>query len=106
MGYEVTTASTYREALERCEEQKFDVLLSDIDLPDGNGCELVIEVRKRYPLQRAIAVTATEGDDHCARGYLAGFDRYLTKPVDVALLQRSLPLDGTGEIWLDDGITA
>ena len=100
IGYEVTMASTVYEALELCEKQHFAVLLSDIDLPDGNGCDLVIEIRKRYPLQKAVALTASEGEDHCARGFLAGFDRYLAKPVDFAELRRALPIEGTRRIWL------
>ena len=105
MGYDVTAASTFREALELCAEQRFGVLLSDIDLPDGNGCDLVVEIRKRYPLKKAVALTATEGEDHCVRGFLSGFDRYLAKPVDLAALRRALPNEGTRRIWLGNGTT-
>ena len=106
MGYDVTAACTFREALDFCAEKRFAVLLSDIDLPDGNGCDLVIEIRKRYPLQKAVALTATEGDDHCARGFLSGFDRYLSKPVDLADLRRALPIQGTRRIWLGNTSTS
>ena len=34
---------------ELCAEQRFGVLLSDIDLPDGNGCDLVVEIRNVIP---------------------------------------------------------
>jgi len=100
IGYEVTTASDIREALELCEKERFAVLLSDIDLPDGNGCDLLIAVRKLYPLQKAVALTASDDAEHCARGFLAGFDRYLAKPVDLAELRRALPIEGTRRIWL------
>ena len=106
MGYEVTAAADFREALELCAERRFAILLSDIDLPDGNGCDLLVAIRKRYPLQKAVALTATEGEDHCARGFLAGFDRYLAKPVDLDALRRALPIQGTRRIWLGNNAAA
>jgi CheY-like chemotaxis protein len=57
LGYEVETADSYRSAMDTASRSRFDVLLCDIGLPDGDGCDLLIELRKMYGLD-GIAVTA------------------------------------------------
>lgn len=86
-GYNVFTAANVRDALHLLDGLAFDVLLSDIGLPDGDGFELVIEARQRQPLRYAVALTAYASDDDREHGVRAGFDRYLTKPLDVAVLR-------------------
>ncbi len=86
-GYNVFTAANVRDALDLLDGFVFDVLLSDIGLPDGDGFELVIEARHRQPLRCAVALTAYASDADKEHGFQAGFDRYLTKPLDVALLR-------------------
>ena len=88
-GYGVTSAGTVSDARKLLREFRFDVLLSDIGLPDGTGFGLVSEAKKLQPL-RAIALTAWASDEDKAHGHTAGFDHYLTKPLDCARLRSVL----------------
>jgi PAS domain S-box-containing protein len=85
-GATVTTAASTKEALERLHERAPDVLLSDIEMPGGDGLELIRAVRavapaggRRLP---AIAVTAYGRVEDRIRILSAGFNSYLKKPVD------------------------
>ena len=89
-GHEVATAENVQDALTLLRNLRFDVLLSDIGLPDGDGLELVAEARKRQPLRRTVALTALATDEDRARGLRAGFDDYLTKPLDFRRLRSVL----------------
>ena len=87
-GHDVLSAETVRDALQALDETPFDMLLSDIGLPDGDGCELVGEAKRRQPLRKTIALSALVSPEDQARGLKAGFDHYLTKPLDVARLRQ------------------
>lgn len=88
-GHGVTAAGTVAEARRLLRELRFDVLLSDIGLPDGTGFGLVVEAKQLQPL-KAVALTAWASDDDKERGRTAGFDYYLTKPLDCARLRSVL----------------
>ena len=89
-GHDVAMAENVHDALTLLGNLRFDVLLSDIGLPDGDGLELVGEARKRQPLKKAVALTALATDEDRARGFEAGFDDYLTKPLDFRRLRSVL----------------
>src|SRR5436305_1478805 len=80
LAYQVVTAKNLQEARSRLEEMRFDVLISDLNLPDGDGLQLVREAKELQPL-KAIAITGRQSDDERTRGLEAGNDYYLTKPV-------------------------
>jgi CheY-like chemotaxis protein/anti-sigma regulatory factor (Ser/Thr protein kinase) len=88
-GHVVRVASTVADALAAAEEP-FDVLVSDLGLPDGNGCELLGELRRRKGAVRAIALTGYGFDHDVAEAHAAGFDRHLTKPVTLAQLLENI----------------
>lgn len=81
-GYDVVATSNVSDAILLLENLRFDALLSDIGLPDGNGFDLLAEAKKRQPLQKAVALTAWSAPEDRERGERAGFDHYLTKPLD------------------------
>ena len=83
------SAATVAEARTLLATLQFDVLLSDIGLPDGTGYGLVVEAKQMQPL-KAVALTAWASDDDKERGRNAGFDHYLTKPLDCARLRSVL----------------
>ncbi len=89
-GYEVATAANMRDALLLLSDLRFDVLLSDIGLPDGSGLELVAEARKRQTWKKTVALTALDRVWERELGLLAGFDEYLTKPFDFHQLRALL----------------
>lgn len=89
-GHQVTSASSVHDALELMKQQHFDALVSDIGLPDGSGLELAAEGRRRQCFRRTVAVSALATDHDCERGRAAGFDHYLTKPLQFTTLQTAL----------------
>ena len=88
-GYEVTTADNVASAREKFEEADFDLLLSDIGLPDGTGIELMSLLRKSGPL-RGVALTGYGMDEDIRRCREAGFIAHLTKPVDFQKLEATI----------------
>jgi len=69
--------------------KKFDVLLSDIALPDGSGYDVVQEAKQKQRV-KSVALTGFDRAEDIQRGKEAGFDFYLTKPVDFAELRAVL----------------
>ena len=89
-GHTVSTSDCVAGGLRFLDENKVDVVLSDIGLPDRNGYDFIAEARQRIPQMTAIAVSAyfTAADQQ--RGREAGFDMHFAKPVDLIELQRVL----------------
>jgi len=73
-------------ALEAAGAEKFDLVISDIGLPDGSGLELMRELRERYQLM-GICLSGFGMEDDIKRSIAAGFDHHLTKPVDLRKLE-------------------
>ena len=88
-GHRVVTAGTLTAALAAANEGSFDLVISDLGLPDGTGNELMEILRARYGL-RGIALSGYGMEDDVKRSRQAGFDTHLTKPVDFRQLQRAL----------------
>lgn len=85
-GYSVETCSTVAEALKIASERHFNLILSDIGLPDGNGIDLIRQIREHSPIP-AIALTGFGTDQDISRYKEAGFDAHLTKPVNIQKLE-------------------
>ncbi len=86
-GHRVVTAATIAEALAAADADKFDLVISDLGLPDGTGTELMEKLRARYGL-RGIALTGYGTEEDIARTRDAGFITHLVKPVSIAELRR------------------
>jgi CheY-like chemotaxis protein len=87
-GFEVTTANSAASALRLAAETHFDLIISDIGMPEMNGYELAESLRNRddYSHTPLIAVTGyTEYDDR-GRSLRAGFNAHLTKPINPSSL--------------------
>jgi two-component system KDP operon response regulator KdpE len=84
-GFEVQTAVSVSEATALLHNSLPDVLVLDLGLPDGDGLELVHEVRKRHSLP-ILVVSARHQEAEKIRLLDAGADDYLTKPFSVAEL--------------------
>ncbi len=83
-GHVVTTATTIADALEVPTED-YDLLVSDIGLPDGSGLDLIRRIRLRYDVP-GIALTGFGMEDDIRKSGEAGFVAHLTKPLDFAKL--------------------
>ncbi len=87
--FEVVSASCVADARTAAAPGGFDLLISDIGLPDGNGYDLMAELRERFAL-RGIALSGYGMDEDLARSEAAGFIQHLIKPVRVQALDRVL----------------
>jgi CheY-like chemotaxis protein len=89
MGHQVAIAHDVMSALRRAETEKFDLLISDIGLPDGSGVQLMRELRKHSAL-RGIALSGYGMEDDVRECKDAGFAEHLTKPVNLQTLERAI----------------
>ncbi|AKF10740.1 ATP-binding protein [Sandaracinus amylolyticus] len=81
-GARVTLAASAAQARARLAESRFDILVSDIAMPYEDGISLVSFAKKHDPVMQAIAISAFSQPDDVRRALEAGFEHYLTKPVD------------------------
>ncbi len=91
LGYEVLAAENMTDALRIAEAQHFDILLSDIGLPDGSGLELLKRLRGKRNV-KALALSGFGMDEDIERSQEAGFADHLTKPVSIDRLQAAISL--------------
>ena len=87
-GYEVRTAGTVASALELAGSEDFDLILSDLGLPDGSGLDVICGVHKQHPHLKGIALSGFGMDEDIARSHQAGFIEHVTKPVNFDELRR------------------
>jgi PAS domain S-box-containing protein len=95
-GYTVTSASTVAEALRAGASEKFDLLLCDLGLPDGNGAEIIRHFRNKSELP-AIALTGFGQEEDVASALEAGFDTHITKPIKIQVLHETILRTMTGK---------
>jgi two-component system, chemotaxis family, CheB/CheR fusion protein len=83
-GYEVSTAASAVDALALARENHFDVIISDIGMPEMNGYELAEALRALpgYETVPMVAVTGYSMFDDRNRSLNAGFNEHVTKPID------------------------
>ena len=82
-GYQVASAGTLAEARAQLAEQRFDVVITDMRLPDGLGLELLREVAQAQRPERCIMITAYGSAENAVEALKCGAFDYLTKPVDL-----------------------
>lgn len=89
-GAQVRTVASAREALHTLECSSYDAIVSDIGMPEMDGCEMLKTLRARECDLPAVAVTAFGRPLDRSRTKRAGFSDHFTKPVDVPLLVEAL----------------
>ncbi|MDO5653596.1 MAG: sigma-54 dependent transcriptional regulator [Brachymonas sp.] len=82
-GYQVQTAADLEQARALLAEQRFDVLVTDMRLPDGQGLELIEWLQASQRKERGIVITAYGSADNAVRALKAGAFDYLSKPVNL-----------------------
>jgi PAS domain S-box-containing protein len=80
-GFEVSHAGTVAAARALAASKRFDLLISDLGLPDGSGLELMTALRDAQGM-KGIALSGFGTDEDVAASTAAGFAAHLTKPVD------------------------
>jgi PAS domain S-box-containing protein len=88
-GHVVKTAGSAAAALELASKEPFDIIVSDIGLPDVNGYELMKRIRAFYPIQ-GIAMSGYGMEDDLRKSREAGFSDHIVKPASLSQLERSI----------------
>jgi DNA-binding response OmpR family regulator len=88
-GYQVDSALNYRTALKLARGNTYDLLISDIELPDGTGLDIMRELRRWHPTP-GIAVSGFGSADDVAQSLESGFALHLVKPIDVRALAAAI----------------
>lgn len=88
-GYYVRGTDGYQGAIDMVQREGFDLLLSDIELWDGDGCDLLQELQQKQTI-KGIAVTAHDDLDELQRCIDAGFESHHLKPVRFPTLLKSI----------------
>ncbi len=93
-GYEVTTAASGREAIQRAREDHFDLVVCDVRMAEMDGIETLSNLKQQQPDSRSIVITGYASPDVPIQAIKLGVDDYLMKPFDdrqfVQSVRRSL----------------
>jgi signal transduction histidine kinase len=88
-GYKITVAHSAEQAVEKVRSEDFDLLISDIGLPDRSGYELMREVRLKKDLP-GIALSGFGSEQDVNQAKEAGFSEHLTKPINFERLEKTI----------------
>lgn len=89
-GYHATFAYTKEDAVMKIRNLKFDLILLDVTLPDGNGFAVCEEIRQISTDTRIIFLTAKDLESDILKGYNMGADDYVTKPFSLPVLLKKI----------------
>ncbi|GAC1030901.1 response regulator transcription factor [Pseudomonas sp. No.21] len=105
-GYRVTPANSLASFAEAFDEQRHHLAVIDLGLPDGDGLDLIQQLRERGSTLGIVAFTARGSTDHRVTGFRVGADHYLAKGCDLEeltavleALRRRLGLQRGGTRW-------
>ncbi len=82
-GYEVETAGTGREAIEKSRERLFNVVLLDIKLPDVEGVDLITPLKETHPDLEVMMITGNATMEAAVRALNYGASAFVTKPLNI-----------------------
>jgi PAS domain S-box-containing protein len=102
-GHQVETAGDVATALAIAARGDFDVLVSDLGLPDGSGLDLVHALRSRGDRLPALALSGYGQETDLQRSRAAGFHAHLVKPVDPAHLLETMETVASGTVGTAGG---
>ena len=89
-GYAVDSALTKSAASNFLTKQDYDLIVLDVNLPDGNGFDFCREVKERRPDTAVIFLTANDMESDMLKGYELGAEDYVTKPFPMSVFQKKL----------------
>ncbi|MDE6388309.1 MAG: response regulator transcription factor [Lachnospiraceae bacterium] len=89
-GYDITSVFNARTAAETIRMRQFDMVLLDINLPDGNGYDLCKMIKQEDQHTMIIFLTANDQERDQVRGYEVGAVDYITKPFSIVALQHKI----------------
>lgn len=80
-GFQTSGAETFKDAASKLQKQSYSLVIADVNLPDGDGLELLNIIRKNYPQTVVIVITGYGTIDSAVRAIKQGAYDYLTKPI-------------------------
>jgi len=83
MGYKVRGARSVRKAVKRLSNHKFDLILSDLEIGDGSGFEVIQIARQTRPEARVVLMSATADPDSIQAARDSGAAQFLPKPFGI-----------------------
>lgn len=89
-GYTVDAAITKAEAAAFCEKRDYDLIVLDVNLPDGNGFDFCREFKARRPDTAVVFLTAHDMESDMLRGFELGADDYVTKPFPISVFRKKI----------------
>ncbi len=89
-GYEVDAALTKSIAERFCRKREYDLIVLDINLPDGNGFDFCRDIKESRPDTAVIFLTANDMESDMLKGYELGADDYVTKPFPISVFQKKV----------------
>ena len=98
-------AGTVKEAIERAEWARPDVIVMDVRLADGSGIEATREIRAKLPKTQVLMLTTFADDDALFASIMAGASGYVLKQIKGGDLVRAVRAIGQGENLLDPAVT-
>ncbi|MSS70333.1 MAG: diguanylate cyclase [Candidatus Latescibacteria bacterium] len=84
MGYAVEAASSGTQALERIEQQAYDVVITDLDLGDMSGMEVLAQVKQQQAASEVIMISGYGNVEHVSEAFGLGASAYIQKPITFA----------------------
>ena len=84
-GYQVYEAANGRQGLEQFQAQPMDLVLTDLEMPEMNGLELIVELTRGFLNVKVIAMSGRSGDE-LQKAQLLGARQSFGKPLDLATL--------------------
>lgn len=88
-GFNIISASSYKEGLKTCRENTFDLAILDINLDDGDGFNICKEIKARSNIP-VVFLTARDLEADEIKGFDLGADDYITKPFSLNLLKKRI----------------
>ena len=89
-GYMIDSAMTKQEAENFYKKQDYDLIVLDINLPDGNGFDLCVEIKERRPDTAVIFLTANDMESDMLKGFELGADDYVAKPFPISVFRKKV----------------
>ena len=89
-GYTVDSAVTSAEAVRFFEAQDYDLIVLDVNLPDGNGFDFCEQIKERRPDTAVIFLTANDMESDMLKGFELGADDYVTKPFPISVFRKKI----------------
>ena len=89
-GYDVAVAGSCALATRLCDQSEFDLLICDINLPDGDGAQILSAARKSHPNTVGIIVSGDDEETRLAKAREVGFQQCFLKPIDYPKFRKAV----------------